>query len=268
MSKKTLRITAAIGLLLAFIGLFVYYLLGHPAIINTLKTIQPWLLIALLACYGLLLLWWMGVYNATLRLCGEPLKEKENLLLTIYSTLANFFLPLQSGPGVRAAYLKRRYKLAVSNYLLASLVYYGIYAVISAGFLFVGSRYWWLAIPAVIAASFISLAVIIIAKNRFKKKNPKLVLNLSRHIVLRLVLMTLGQIATQALIYGIELNSIHQHATIRRDLSYTGAANFALFVSLTPGAIGFREAFLEFSSRRHQSSVPRRGRRCYPGPSV
>ena len=32
-------------------------------------------------------------------------------------------------------------------------------------------------------------------------------------------------------------------------MSYTGAANFALFVSLTPGAIGIRESFLFFSQR-------------------
>jgi hypothetical protein len=32
---------------------------------------------------------------------------------------------------------------------------------------------------------------------------------------------------------------------------YGGAANFSLFVALTPGAIGFREAFLEFSRQLH-----------------
>lgn len=200
-------------------------------------------------------MWWMGVYNATLRLCGEPLKQKENLQLTIYSTLANFFLPLQSGPGVRAAYVKRKYKIPISSYLLSSLVYYGIYAVISAGFLFIGSKYWWLAIPAVIAAALFSLLVINLAKNRFQKKNPQLNLDLNKSNILRLTLVTLGQIATQALIYGLELHSIHQHATLRRDLSYTGAANFALFVALTPGAIGFREAFLEFSKSLHHFST-------------
>ena len=30
-------------------------------------------------------------------------------------------------------------------------------------------------------------------------------------------------------------------------MTYSGAANFALFVSLTPGAIGFRETFLIFT---------------------
>lgn len=256
MLKSTrLRAAAVILLMVIIIGLFVYYINGHPAIISTLKHIDPYTLIALLGCYCVMLLIWMGVYNATLRLCGEPLKSKENLLLTIYSTLANFFLPLQSGPGVRAGYLKRRHKIPVSAYLMSALIYYGMYAVISAGFLFVAASFWWLAIPAVIAATLISLAVIYFARNRFLKKSPNLKLYLNRRYLMNLFFLTLCQLALQALIYGIELHGLDLHETIRRVVSYTGAANFSLFVSLTPGAIGFREAFLEFSQRLHHFST-------------
>ncbi len=255
MSKKTLRASAAILLLIIILALFAYYINSHPAIIAALKHIRPWLLVVLLGCYLLMLAWWMGIYNATLDLCAKPLKLKENFLLTTYSTLANFFLPLQSGPGIRAAYLKRKHKVPISSYLLSSLIYYAVYAVISAGFLFIGSRYWWLAFPAIITAAIISLTVIKFAKKRFQKKNPKLDLNLSRKVLTRLILLTIGQVATQALIYGLELHSLGFHTSLRRVLSYTGAANFALFVALTPGAIGFREAFLEFSRRLHHYST-------------
>jgi uncharacterized membrane protein YbhN (UPF0104 family) len=37
-------------------------------------------------------------------------------------------------------------------------------------------------------------------------------------------------------------------------ITYTGAANFALFVALTPGAIGIREAFLLFTRHLHHIS--------------
>ena len=254
---KNPRIRAAIGigLMVVILGLFAYYIKDHPAIIRTLRRIDPYTLIALLGCYFLMLIIWMGVYNATLRLCGEPLDTKENLLLTIYSTLANFFLPLQSGPGVRAAYLKKREKVPVSAYLMSTLIYYGMYAVISAGFLFVAASFWWLAIPAVIAAALISLGVIYFARNRFLKKSPNLKLYLNRRYLLSLFSLTLCQLALQGLIYGIELHGLDLHETARRVISYTGAANFSLFVSLTPGAIGFREAFLEFSQRLHHFST-------------
>jgi uncharacterized membrane protein YbhN (UPF0104 family) len=255
-AKKLLRPAALVGLLIVIIGLFAYYIDKHPSIIKTLGHVSPWTLVVLLITYVILMLFWMGAYNATLNLCSERrLEPKENLLLSAYSTLANFFLPLQSGPGVRALYLKRRYKLPVTSYVFASLVYYGCYAVISAALLFLASSYWWAALPASVAAAGISLAVINFAKKRFQKKNKQLKLDLSRDRVIRLVAMTLGQIIIQAIIYGIELHSLHLSSNPLRVLSYTGAANFSLFVALTPGAIGFREAFLTFARGLHHYST-------------
>lgn len=249
--KTRLKTLGVITLLVVILGSFAYYIKGHPDIINAIKHIRPWLLVVLLVCYGILLLWLMGIYNATLRLCAPSLRNRENLLLTIYSTLANFFLPLQSGPGVRAAYLKRRHRVPVSSYIMSSLMYFAIYAMISAGLLFAATSYWWLAFPAILAAAGVSFLVIKIAGLRFQKKSPNINLRLSRGNLTWLLLLTVGQTATQALIYGIELHSLQTHGSIRQVISYTGAANFSLFVSLTPGAIGFREAFLEFSRGIH-----------------
>ncbi len=247
MNRQKLKIVAALTLLTVIIGFFIYYAHGHPALIQEIRHLNPWLVVVLLLAYGVLSLWLLGIYNATLRLCGEPLPPSENLLLGIYSMLANFFLPLQSGPGVRATYLKRRHKVGVSAYLLANMVYYGIYAVISAAFIFSASNYWWLGIPAAIGAGLFSWLVITIAVKRIFKNTSINKLDLSRANLIRLILMTLGQVVTIAFIFGIELNSLHlAHDSVRQVLSYTGTANFALFVSLTPGAIGFREAFLEF----------------------
>ena len=252
MKKSHIRTIIAIGLLVIMIGFFACFIHGHPQIITSLRHTSPYLIIILLLFYGLMMIWWMQIYNCVLSLCGQPLKSSENMLLTIYSTLANFFIPLQSGPGIRAAYLKKRHNTPVYSYLLATLLYLGIYAVISAGFLFVASSYWWLALPAVILASIISYTVIVVAKKQFEKRSKQIKLDLSINKLTKLVIFTLAQLTTQAIIYGIELNSLHPAGyTIRRVFSYTGAANFSLFVSLTPGAIGFREAFLEFSQSLH-----------------
>ena len=253
--KAKWKLLIAPLLVVLFIGIFVYYFDHHPAIIRMLSHIDPWLLGVLLGCYALLLFWWMAVYNATLDLCGQPLRQRENLLLTIYSTLANFFLPLQSGPGVRAAYLKKRHRVPVSSYIMASLVYFAIYAIISAGFLFIASRYWWLSIISVIAAAMVSLLVLRLAQTRFQKRSIKIRLDLNHIKLLRLFSVTCGQLITQALIYGIEIHSLNVSSSLARVISYTGAANFSLFVSLTPGAIGFREAFLEFSRQLHHFST-------------
>lgn len=255
MNKKHLKPIAALILLVAILGAFAYYVSAHPAIINAISHINPWLFAELLVCYAIFILWLMGVYNAILRLCAQPLPVKENLLLTIYSTLANFFLPLQSGPGVRAGYLKKRHQIPISRYIYASLVYFSFYAIISAGLLFVASTYYWLAIPAIISAGLISLLIINIFKRRLQKKEHDLALDISPRKLCRLALMSLGQLSTQTLIYGLEIKSLTAGGSIRQIISYSGAANFSIFVSITPGAIGFREAFLQFSQKLHNFST-------------
>jgi uncharacterized membrane protein YbhN (UPF0104 family) len=52
-------------------------------------------------------------------------------------------------------------------------------------------------------------------------------------------------------IYAIELNQVHPGYSLFQQLAYTATANLALFVSLTPGAIGFRESFLYFTEHLH-----------------
>ena len=59
------------------------------------------------------------------------------------------------------------------------------------------------------------------------------------------------QVLCLAIIYGIELRQIGADASLSQILSYTGVSNFSLFVALTPGAIGIREAFLVFSQNLH-----------------
>jgi uncharacterized membrane protein YbhN (UPF0104 family) len=66
---------------------------------------------------------------------------------------------------------------------------------------------------------------------------------------------TLCQLFVWAVIYYVELRAVHTGASLLQAITYGGAANFALFVSLTPGAIGFREAFLAFSKQLHHIST-------------
>jgi uncharacterized membrane protein YbhN (UPF0104 family) len=66
-----------------------------------------------------------------------------------------------------------------------------------------------------------------------------------------IALGTLLQIVVLCTIYGIELKHTGAHVSLGQIMSYSGVANFALFVALTPGAIGIRESFLLFSQGLH-----------------
>jgi uncharacterized membrane protein YbhN (UPF0104 family) len=52
----------------------------------------------------------------------------------------------------------------------------------------------------------------------------------------------------------VQLNAVDPGITASQVAVYTGAANLALFVSFTPGAIGFRESFLVFTQQLHHIS--------------
>jgi uncharacterized membrane protein YbhN (UPF0104 family) len=158
----------------------------------------------------------------------------------MYSSIINFFGPLQSGPGFRAAYLKKKHNVSLKKYSLATLVYYGLYAVFSG--LLLASFVFGLWVGALCLLTFAG-APIVLRLRRFS--------GLPLRPVLSLAMATLAQVMTMVAIYFVALQSILPQVSLLQSLAYTGAANFALFVSITPGAIGFRESFLLFSQKLH-----------------
>jgi len=248
--KKSLKIAAAIGILAATLIAFAHYAKGHPEVLRQLQHTSPWLIIVLVGCY---LVWFAAlviILRVSVQLYNKTLPPQENILLNAYSTLANFFGPGQSGPAVRGLYLKKRHGLPIKSYIFASLLYYGFYAVISAFFLFAGSQAWWKTLVVMLLAGAGSWVVI-----RWYAKKSHLTNNsLSMTKVGWLGLATAVQMVMQFVIFYIELHATQPGVSAGQALSYTGAANFAVFVSLTPGAIGIREAFLVFSHSLHHIS--------------
>ncbi len=249
MAKRiTWRATAAILILLITIAAFSNYFATHPQVRHLLRDTSPALLLTLLALYVLFVGTMALINSATLRLCGTRLIGRESLLLTMYSSVINFFGPLQSGPAFRALYLKKLHGTNLKNYGSATLVYYGFYAFFSGLFLVSGILGWWL-IP-------LSLVGLIVAVQAYRSQLSLAVrirkLNLSAWYYLAVA--TFLQVSVQAVIYFVELRSIVPGIHLGQVIIYTGAANFALFVSLTPGAIGFRESFLVFSEKLHHVS--------------
>ena len=233
-------------ILLSTLAAFVLFFVHHPQYWQDLKSGSPWWIVAVIILnipmVGLLVL----IYDACLQLCGHHIAWKENFLLTSYSSIINFFGPLQSGPGVRAAYLKTRHKVRLRDYGLATLLYYGMFALFSALFLLVGTRPWWQTLLVmVIVAGFSWFVFRYFARK--DKKPAESQFHLHPNIVLKLAILTFLQVLLTAITYYVELKAVNPHIGWGQAMSYAGAANFALFVSLTPDAIGFREAFLVLS---------------------
>jgi len=248
--KKYLKPILAVIILAATIGSFIYYAGKHPEILNKLKHLPPLTLLILLILNIVMFGFYVLVTRASLLLYGKHMGKQENLLFNAYSSLINFFGPGQSGPVFRGAYLKKRHNLGVKQYVFATLMYFGFYGVISVLFAFAGSRPWWQTLLVCMAAAVSSVVAIKWYRGRSKLAN----LQWHPTYIGWIGAAAAMQLATQAAIFAVELHNVGAHATFSQVLSYTGVANLALFVAVTPGSIGIREAFLLFSEKLHHIS--------------
>lgn len=247
--KKRWRPILRIAVLAATVVAFGFYVVRHPELLRQLGQTPLWVVAVLLLLY---IGWFVALaltVQATLRLCRAPLAAGELGLLTAYSTLVNFFVPGQGGLVVRGLYMKKRHGLGMKRYLLASLLYYACYAVVSAFMLLVASRPWWQTCLGLVLVGLAGLAVIRWYERRSAAESAGLDLGLRNAGFL--LLATSLQACVQVAVYGFELHAVEPGVRLAQAVTYTGAANFSLFVALTPGAIGIRESFLYFSERLH-----------------
>lgn len=248
MQKKYLRAVLAVLIVLATIGVFAYYIVRHPEVIVQLRNMPVGTGLLLLGLYVVFMLCLAWVQRATLDLCGIKLGRKESTLLVSYSSIINFFGPLQSGPAFRAAYLKRKHNVKLKQYTLATLLYYGFYALFSA--LFIATYF--IGIWALLAvAAVVALTPALLQSNAVLKLVPAKFRSLKLSSIGHMAAAALAQVSILGVIFFTELQAIAEDISVVSSLIYTGAANFALFVSITPGAIGFREAFLVFTQQLH-----------------
>jgi len=254
LNNPRLRATVIILVLLVTVALFGRYFWLHPQAFSALSHISlaTVLWILLLNAFGLLAL--AGINNCLLRFCGVQLGLLEQFQLTSYSAIANFFGPLQSGPGVRAVYLKAKHNVRLRDYALASLIYYALFAVVSAVFLFGFSLPWWQTLLLVLLVGAVGWAVMRLFRSRDSSQSDS-GFRFDIAALTSLLVLVVIQVAIIALWYFVELKAVAPLTTLRQAFIYAGAANFALFVSLTPDAIGFRESFLLLAQHLHGIST-------------
>jgi len=248
--KKHLKPILAALILIATIAAFAYYLTKHQETVDQIKHMPPVTLVILLALYAVWFTAYALVTRGSLHIYGKRMGLQENFLFNAYSSLINFFGPGQSGPIFRGAYLKKKHNLGIKPYMFTLLLYYAFYGVISVMLMFIGTRPWWQTTILIVGASAGSFVVLRWYKNKNRAKlTDKPLLNIPN--LGWVFAATVLQLAVQTVIYGVELHNAGAGASIGQVMAYTGVANMALFVSLTPGAIGIREAFLTFSQHLH-----------------
>ncbi len=250
MLKKLL----AVLVILATFGVFGYYLYNNPEQLRSLAGLSPLTLAGLTLGYSLMIGINALILHWSLHFVGYRIRLLENLLLTGYSTIVNFFGPLQSGPGVRAVYLKKRHGVKLRDFTVTLVVFYLFFAAINGTILLLAllSR---LSSPLAYLLTILGVLVIGVLGYVLISKNAKFrraldLIKLRDRNLWRIAFGAVASIAFTGFIYYVELSHVSD-VSIVSALIYTAAANFSLFVALTPGAIGFREAFVLFTQQLH-----------------
>ncbi len=244
LNSAAIKRTAGIVILAATGLLFASYIHTHPGLLTNIKHVGLGTVIVLVLIYSGVVVTNAGILYWSVQICNKTIGKIETLLLTSYSTLVNFFGPLQSGPGFRAIYLRKRHDVSIKSFGATTLLYYGSFGIFSL--LMIGYG-----LQPLLAMLLLIIVLIsgVIGSIYVNHKYPQFI----KHPIQvgKIIVITALQISFTMSIYFIELRSINHNISLSQAFIYTGAANLALFVSLTPGAIGFRESFLLFSERLH-----------------
>lgn len=246
---KKFKGTLSIVILSFTVAFIAYFFITHPGTFSHLSQLRVTTIIALLLLDTLGLAILALILITSLALCSVKIPSKDSLIITGYSSIINFFGPLQSGPAFRVLYLKSRHDVPIKKFVFTTFLYYGFYAVISAAFLCIHILRWW---QTLLVLMVVIGLVGLVLKHRSNKAGTVPI-----HIrpLTVLALATLAQVIAQACSYFLEVRTIDPQVHLAQVITYTGAANFSLFVALTPGAIGFRESFLIFSQHLHHIST-------------
>jgi uncharacterized membrane protein YbhN (UPF0104 family) len=131
------------------------------------------------------------------------------------------------------------------------LLYYFFYGLVSILLLLAGSQPWWHTVLGLLVATGVGVVCFKIYLRHSKSQTGTgFSLKGGSFLLLATFLQTLVQVA----IYYTEVHTVNHQIAFHQVITYTGAAQLALFVGLTPGAIGIRESFLILTERLNHIS--------------
>lgn len=240
LTNKHIRKNIGYTLFVLFSLSFVFYIKNNPGVLEPISNINFFILCIILILYVLFLFSNLMLTKVSVSYFKKQISFYEASLLTAYSTLVNFFGPLQSGPGYRAIYLKAKHGIKIKDYSLLSVLYYLAFGVLSI-IMLLSTK------PVILVFSLVS-AVIFLVIVRIKGS----VFGYSSGIINKIFFITAAQLTIITIIYFIELGVVGPSPSLTSVVTYTGSANLALFVAFTPGAIGIRESFILISQSLHK----------------
>lgn len=128
MRRKYLSVLFAVVLLAAMLG----YLATQRDALAALREIQPWMAAVIAGAAVLVILAQSFQFRAAAIIHERDVSLGESVALSAANIMANYYLPARGGMIVRAAYMKRVYRLPLSEYAALSVLVTGLSIVVAA----------------------------------------------------------------------------------------------------------------------------------------
>jgi uncharacterized protein (TIRG00374 family) len=262
------------GLTAIVIGLFVYYFFNNIDSFRDLQKVALWPLIGIFA-FKMLGILNAGQYlKANLLIFNKNISLRESFYVSLLSAIGNYFGPYLGGAGIRAVYLKKKFQLSYADFISTvsgiylinfriysvagvialvlihiftgeySLLFYLIFGVWAAIALFLSK----LKIPGLgkrklnwrgkITSFVLGKAKQIVNGWRQLRNNEEIYWKLHRISFINF-LISFCVISLQFIAIGVEVS-------VPATVLYVAITNLSLYLSITPGAIGIREALFIF----------------------
>lgn len=250
--------------------------------VTNFESFKTLLSVPILILIALVLLNLVRIYNNgqfmkyTLKFYGGTIGGLENYYLALLTAMGNFFGPFFGGAGIRAVYLKKKHKLAYSDFAATLAGFYFVTFIVNSfiglvallviqsqgtqvPFLIYAVFLGWFGVSIVLSrVKNINVVVSLVGRFLPKIKKPFQYVNRSvkgwssikgdRALHLRLNMITIQGFAILLAITYLEFRAIGVYPTFAAIALYVSLFTLALLFSITPGALGVREAILIFTS--------------------
>lgn len=268
--------TKRLGLVLTLIVFlaFGYYIVTNKEDLKPLLEINPgYVILIFLTQLGMIFS--NGLF---VKIIIEPFKKfikvKEAFYVSILSTVGNFFAPVGAGFGFRAVYLKKKHGLSYSNYFSTLSGNYIIVFLVTSIFGLVGLlllrqefSYQAFIITAIFSAMLAGSIILMILKpgqipsikndNGMLKKIVKVVTDIvkgwtyvaaHKRLLIKLILLTTANLFLAVASLFFITNALNIEVTFPALLLLSVLGSLSLFINITPGNLGVKEAVFIFSS--------------------
>lgn len=247
-------------LFVVFLAIFLYYFTRNYADFRALFNLNIYTLVTILILL-VISIYINGQFNRhALTVFNKHISRSEGFKVALLTSVGNYFGPFLGGVGIRAVYLKKKFNLAYSDFLSTVYAYYLIVFLTSAvcGLLSLAllknnssENGYYLLLPFFILVlaviTFLSNGInqLKISKKIIKFKNP---LMKRSKLTATLFYINIASFTSLALINYLEFTLLGVHMSLGQLMLYTVLGSFSLLISVTPGALGIREAIYMYSS--------------------